>query len=321
MSHNYLRLCERDGIQRLIIQPSLRQDPAASSTQDSEPFATAAQELLDLWKSIPTGEQYILENGILELSENEQVLAFNDWIQQDPDVYGLEMLLLRKWTHNTLPEAIKLFPNLRCLDFHSATLTEIPDLVFSLDKLEILKIGGPISKIPPKICHLKALKELSIQGSSVSALPLEVCQLVSLEILDFSNNQLTALPDEIGDLIHLRELSISKNRISVLPDALGKCQQLETLHVSWNHLTKIPDSIWKLPSLRYLWSDHNQLSLLPDLEQPSNLVICNLDANLLNAIPHKLIMQLPHLKQLHFRNNPLSSVPDVDQWNLEAVVF
>ncbi len=319
MSHNYLRLSEQDNIQRFL--QTQCQDPATSSTQDSEPFATAAQELLDLWKSIPTGEHYLLEKGILELTEDEQAVAFSHWLAQNPAIHALDMLVLQNWTHNTLPEALKLFPNLSCLDFHSATLTQIPDLVFSLNQLQVLKISSPLTDISLKICQLQQLEELSIQGGTMTALPLEVCQLVRLRVLDVSNNQLTSLPDALGSLVLLKKLSISHNMISVLPDTLGNCQKLETLHVSWNRLAKIPDGVWKLPCLRYLWCVSNQLSLLPDLQQPSNLETCNLDGNLLNAIPHKLVMQLPHLKQLYFRNNPLSSVPDVSQWNLEEVIF
>ena len=319
MSHNYLRLCAEDHIQRLM--QTSTQDPSTSSTIDSESFATAAQELLDLWKSIPTGEQYILEQGILGLTEGEQVQAFSHWLAQNPLIQALDTLVLRNWTHNTLPGALKLFPHLRTLDFHSATLTEIPDLVFSLSQLQILKITSPLSQISSKISQLQSLRELSIQESSIVALPLEVFQLLCLEVLDVSNNQLRALPDEIGNLLQLKKLSISKNHIGVLPETLGNCQKLETLHLSWNNLVQIPDSVWKLQKLRYLWSAHNQLSLLPDLDRPSSLETCNFDGNLLNAISHKLVIQLPHLKQLYFRNNPLKSIPDVSQWNLEEVVF
>ncbi|MBS0615848.1 MAG: leucine-rich repeat domain-containing protein [Verrucomicrobia bacterium] len=318
LSTNYLRLCDQDNCARLTTSPM---DPAVSSTQDSEMYATAGLELIDLWKAIPTGEAYITEQGILGLSEEEQSARFQQWIVENSDVRDLDTVVLRNWTHNTLPKELQYFVRLKKIDFHSGVLTEIPSLIFSLTHLQALIIYSPLTAVSSRLKELSHLRELSIQGGSFLMVPEEICDLPCLEKLDVSSNQLTALPSNIGYLTRLKWLDATKNHVADLPASLGNCLSLETLHLSWNQLQKIPDEIWKLPNLRSLWCGNNQLNLLPQLHEPSRLQICHLDKNHLNAIPHAFVQQLPHLKQLYFRNNPLNSVPDVSQWNVEEICY
>lgn len=312
LSTNYLRLCNEQNAKLYLPKA----DPSAFASQDTETSGAASLELLDLWKAIPTGEHYIQASGVEELSAEERSRAFKEWVED----HSLDTIVLRNWAHNTLPKELQYCTQLRKLDFHSTTLTEIPALIFSLPQLQVLTISSPLTSVSSQICRLSHLQELSIQGGSIHTLPDEICQL-PLVVLNVSHNQLTSLPERIGNLAQLKKLDATKNCITDLPASLGNCSCLEVLHLSWNQLPQIPDPIWKLPKLRSLWCGDNQLSLLPHLDQPSSVQTCHLDGNHLNAIPQEFFQQLPHLKKLYLRNNPLQNIPDVSQWNLEEIVY
>lgn len=139
-------------------------------------------------------------------------------------------------------------------------LTELPEEVFSLTKLRVLKVAnweyrsnrnfikflrnGPNNY--PDL--LNQMEEEERDRQAERALPRQLLhldartgQLTALEVLDLSHNLLTELPETIGHLRSLRLLKLEDNRLTHLPSTLANLPNLHGLDVRENPIFHLPE--------------------------------------------------------------------------------
>ncbi|MEM9274674.1 MAG: COR domain-containing protein [Cyanobacteria bacterium P01_F01_bin.143] len=190
-------------------------------------------------------------------------------------------------------------------------LTKIPQEVFELKHLKILKLGyNKISHLPESIGNLTNLNELSLNVNQLTSLPESIGNLTSLNGLYLHVNQLTSLPESIDKLTSLNRLSLAENQLTSFPEFISKINSLNELSLWNNQLTSLPESIGDLANLNSLYLYENQLTSLPesigDLASLKKLILWN---NQLTSLPES-IGDLANLNELNLWNNQLTSLPE-----------
>ncbi len=190
-------------------------------------------------------------------------------------------------------------------------LTQIPDEVFDLNHLRVLRLSGnQLTNLPDSITKLSNLIALYLSSNQLTNLPDSITKLSNLTWLNLSNNQLNNLPNSIINLSSLTWLDLSSNQLSIFPDSIGKLSSLIALDLSRNQLTNLPDSITKLSNLTWLNLSNNQLSIFPDsIGRLSYLTELYLSSNQLNELPDSLANS-SNLTWLDLSRNQLATLPD-----------
>ncbi len=120
-------------------------------------------------------------------------------------------------------------------------LTEIPEEVFKLINLKVLKLNyNKISHLPESLGNLTNLNELYLSGNQLTSLPEFLGNLTNLNELYLSENQLTSLPESLGNLTNLNKLNLSGNQLTSLPESLGNLTNLNNLSLGGNRLKQPP---------------------------------------------------------------------------------
>mgnify|MGYP002777865247 CR=1 FL=1 len=146
------------------------------------------------------------------------------------------------------------------LDLGGFDLTELPEAVFSLTRLRVLKVDNVEYRSNRKMLNmlrndldkypelLEQLEEEERDRQAELALPRQlryldehIGQLIALEVLDLSCNLLTELPETLGNLRNLRLLQLADNRLTHLPASLTHLPRLHGLDVRENPLRSLPD--------------------------------------------------------------------------------
>ena len=121
-----------------------------------------------------------------------------------------------------------LFPRITYLDLSNKGLTEIPESIGKLEKLE----------------------RLHLNDNKLSSLPESIGNLVRLYELTLNNNQLSSLPESIGNLTSLYDLKLRNNRFSdasSLPNSIGNLTQLSSIELRGNPIqSSLGEKIKKL---------------------------------------------------------------------------
>ncbi|MDJ0903340.1 MAG: COR domain-containing protein [Xenococcus sp. MO_188.B8] len=190
-------------------------------------------------------------------------------------------------------------------------LTEIPEEVFKLKNLKVLKLRyNKISNLPESLGNLTSLTELDLSENQLTSLPESLGNLTSLTELDLSENQLTSLPESLGNLTSLTELHLTFNSLSSLPESLGNLTSLNKLSLAWNQLSSLPESLGNLTSLTELYLGRNRLTSLPEsLGNLTSLTELYLGRNQLTSLPESL-GNLTSLNTLDLSENQLTSLPE-----------
>ncbi len=219
------------------------------------------------------------------------------------------------------------------LDLSDLNLSAVPDRVWTLDQLEILRLErNGLTSLSEEIGRLGRLRFLNLTMNSLIALPESIGQLAALNTLDLDFNRLEKLPDELGLLYQLETLKLWDNNLSHFPDTvrsltrlvsldldenpigkipewIGTLQHLVTLHLSGLGLSHLPDEIWGLTNLLTFGVNDNQFTCLSSgirhLRDLQRLWIAN---NKLTDIS-LAICDLSNLEQLKINNNLIESVP------------
>lgn len=97
--------------------------------------------------------------------------------------------------------------------------------------------------MPPTLCQLTALNELSLGRNQLSALPKELGNLKVLRHLRVYENYLRTLPPEIGELKYLSHLRLNKNRLDTLPSEIAKLKALASLFLHDNPALSLPTEV------------------------------------------------------------------------------
>ncbi|NEO73423.1 COR domain-containing protein [Moorena sp. SIO3H5] len=218
----------------------------------------------------------------------------------------LEILDLSNYSDNTI---LKLFVNL--VSDRSQPLTKIPEEVFELKQIKVLKLKyNKIDKIPESIGNLSNLTHLYLSFNQLTNIPESIGNLSNLTHLYLSFNQLKKLPESIGNLSNLIELNLETNQLTNLPESLGNLSNLNRLELWNNQLITLPNSLGNLSNLTRLELWNNQLTTLPEsLGNLSNLIRLHLSGNQLTTLPESL-GDLSNLTRLHLWNNQLTTLPE-----------
>ncbi|WP_424096055.1 COR domain-containing protein [Moorena producens] len=204
---------------------------------------------------------------------------------------------------------------LKILDLSNAprtqALTKIPEEVFALKHIKILKLSGnKIDKIPDFIINLSNLTEVDLSFNQLNQLPESLGNLSNLTEVDLSFNQLDKLPECLGKLSNLTEVYLSFNQLNQLPESLGNLSNLTKLDLSFNQLIKRPESLGNLSNLTKLDLSSNQLTKLPEyIGNLCNLTKLDLSRNKLTNLP-EYFGDISNLSQLYLSDNQLTKLPD-----------
>jgi Leucine-rich repeat (LRR) protein len=81
-------------------------------------------------------------------------------------------------------------------------------------KATILDLSGLLTAVPDSVWRLTSLNVLRLGRNQLTAVPASITQLTSLTRIDLTDNQLTAVPDSIGRLTSLTDLNLSENQLT-----------------------------------------------------------------------------------------------------------
>lgn len=118
---------------------------------------------------------------------------------------------------------VEFAPYLRRLKLGWCGLSEIPDVVCELTNLEVLELHEPaLTALNPKLKKLKKLKKLTVaRAKKLKQLPPEICELTGLEELSLWFFRMKELPREMGQLTKLHTLNLYASHITNFPDELA----------------------------------------------------------------------------------------------------
>ena len=154
-------------------------------------------------------------------------------------------------------------PTRRC------TRVEMPQCIFNLTTLEILRFEGNIQmSVPEAIQNLKNLGSLVINVVKMDTLPESITNLSHLTDLQLTCPRgLERLPHSLGYLTALRRLRLGFcEELQALPASLGNFKHLSSLEIRHCYsLQNIPGALGDLRSLKQLAiTDCSGLTVLPE---------------------------------------------------------
>uniref|UniRef100_A0A8D2ZLH3 LRRC8 pannexin-like TM region domain-containing protein n=1 Tax=Scophthalmus maximus TaxID=52904 RepID=A0A8D2ZLH3_SCOMX len=229
-----------------------------------------------------------------------------------------EISLNHEWTYEKLRQHVTRNPQEK-LELHLFMLSGVPDAVFDLTDIEILKLELiPEARITAKISQMINLQELHFYHC-----PAKVEQTAfiflrdHLRCLHVKFTDVAEIPSWVYLLKGLRELYLvgnlnSENNKMIGLESLRDLRHLKILHLKSN-LTKMPTNITDLsPHLIKLviHNDGTKLLLLNSLKKMMNLGELELQNCLLDRIPHA-IFSLTTLQELDLKFNHISTIQEV----------
>ncbi len=150
-------------------------------------------------------------------------------------------------------------PNAVSIALAGNRLTDVPDAVRHMSKLERLELGAnQLGHLPAWLGDLP-LRWLDVTGNRLHALPPSMRRLDKLEFLAAARNQLEMLSTE--GLAALQTLGVANNRIEHI-DGAGP-PALRTIDLGNNLLTELPGWLGELADLQDLKLAGNPLAALP----------------------------------------------------------
>jgi hypothetical protein len=154
---------------------------------------------------------------------------------------------------------------------------------FNLERNEFHSGERSLRFLPPEIGNLVNVTKLILADNNLISLPSTIEKIQGLEFLSLTANSFANFPHQINNLRNLKYLHISKNSLSSLPTEIGTLSNLKELQIQMNQLENLPIEIGTLENLEYLIAHRNNL----------------------RSIPVEKIANLPELKSLMLKNNPL----------------
>ncbi|KAL8128303.1 hypothetical protein AgCh_015042 [Apium graveolens] len=240
-----------------------------------------------------------------------------------------------------------LFPNLRCIRWHSCPWTHIastfcpPKLVsFNMpsSKFKILWKGPTpmmnyltclylrncrnLKRLPESLGDMKALKNIDASLTTIEKLPDSITRLKGLVDLNlYKCKKLRKLPEDFGNMEGLEIFDARESAIELLPDSFGGLVNLVELDLAYcKKLSNLPNSICKLKLLKRLYLSHcSNLEQLPEqLGKMQCLETLAAAYTAIEQVPDSIGL-LGSLKWLDFRDcKKLKFVP-ISIWNLTSV--
>lgn len=229
-----------------------------------------------------------------------------------------EISLNHEWTFEKLRQHV--LRNAQDMqELYLFMLSGIPDAVFDLTDLEVLKLELiPEAKIPAKVSQMASLQELHLCHC-----PAKVEQTAfsflrdHLKCLHVKFTDVAEIPTWVYLLKNLRDLYLmgnlnSENNKMIGLESLRELRHLKTLHVKSN-LTKVPSNITDVaPHLTKLviHNDGTKLVVLNNLKKMLNVAELELQSCELERIPHA-IFSLSNLQELDLKSNSIRTIEEV----------
>lgn len=132
--------------------------------------------------------------------------------------------------------------------------------------------------------------------------------------LDLSNCKLVSFPDGVFKVLrsvteNIQVISLADNEMKAVSGKFFTTfTQLRELDLHGNVLTKLPDKVGEMTHLTSINLANNSLSSFPDkLTEIATLERINLEGNSITEIPVEKLSNMPALKWLNVKSNPLDS--------------
>ncbi len=147
------------------------------------------------------------------------------------------------------------------LDLHEQHLTEFPESVGRLEKLEIVNLSGN-------------------HDLDIDAVFTVLAKLPNLKKVNVMDCDCDHLPDSIGDFPALEYLHIDNNGLHSLPVSIGNAKTLTNISADNNLIDELPDSFYTLPKLKFASFTNNKLKAIsPKLKEMGALITLHLRDN------------------------------------------
>ena len=201
---------------------------------------------------------------------------------------------------------------LKTLNIRSYKLTQLPDTLADLTRLEELRIHQTNLKIIPDelSTRLKKLQILELSDNALATLP-TVWGCRRLTDLNVSQISLDKWCPALCQFPNITKLAISQCNIFTFPVVVLQLNKLQELNISNNHIADLPTE-WHSTCLKVLNMADNSLgrgSTLKVLSNLPSLQTLDLSGNNLGAFP-TLFQGLKYLRNLNLSNNTLEEIPE-----------
>lgn len=240
-----------------------------------------------------------------------------------PFVRGIDFT--RNNFQNTFPKDVAEMTGLRWLRLNRTSLTNVPEEINCLERLEHLSITrNNLKEMGYELGDLKSLRSLVFHHNQISDIGVPDTAFISsdLSVVDLSHNNLNEVPEQLEKVKGLLVLNLSNNQIENIPNNLFvNCIDLVYLDLSDNKLETIPPQIRRLVSLQTLKLNnnplaHTQLRQLPALISLTTLHMRNSERTL-SHFPQSLD-SLVNLEDVDLSYNNLPKVPEA-MYNLKSL--
>ncbi|KAJ8357399.1 hypothetical protein SKAU_G00201930 [Synaphobranchus kaupii] len=229
-----------------------------------------------------------------------------------------EISLNHEWTFEKLRQHVVRNAQDK-LELHLFMLSGLPNAVFDLTDLEVLKLELiPEVRIKAKVSQMTSLQELHFYHSPVKVEQTAFSFLRDrLRCLHVKFTDVAEIPTWVYLLRSLKDLYLigslnSENNKMIGLESMRELRQLKTLHLKSN-LTKMPTNITDLtPHLLKLvvHNDGTKLQVLNSLKKMMSLAELELHNCELERIPHA-IFSLSNLQELDLKSNIIRTVEEV----------
>ncbi|XP_039643414.1 leucine-rich repeat-containing protein 20 [Perca fluviatilis] len=134
------------------------------------------------------------------------------------------------------------------------------------------------------------------------------------DTLDLSNCKLISFPDGVFRVLkgvseNIRIITLADNEMKAISSKFfSTFTQLRELDLQGNVLTKLPDAVGEMEHLTSINLANNSFSIFPEkITEIATLERVNLEGNSITEIPVEKLSDMPALKWLNVRSNPLDS--------------
>ncbi len=144
------------------------------------------------------------------------------------------------------PPFLELPPSISEIYLRGNRFSEVPEVVWSLAKLQILDLSeNNLQYLSSRITTLRDLEVISLRGNALTTLPRGWGELYRLREIDLRDNRLTQVPVELLDLPGLRRLDLRGNPLSA--EMRWMLARRRSPAILWDGSTEEPDHIPKSP--------------------------------------------------------------------------
>ncbi|WP_299436032.1 leucine-rich repeat domain-containing protein [uncultured Aquimarina sp.] len=223
------------------------------SNQDLEELPVTIADLKDL--------------RMINLSNNAK-LDINGSLHKLAVHKNLEVLILDSLGIKTIPESIKLFPNLKQISLVHNPALNLEQAITQISGLpiEFLNLkNNKLTKLPENITTLKNLKDLNLSYNTIQDEESYsyLGKLPKLYSLWIDHNKLKKLPSTIGELSQIRFFYIDHNELKDLPAELGSMKKVWVIHAGYNQFAELPKVFTTQKSLLMVHINNNQIKAIP----------------------------------------------------------